>query len=475
MKKGWRIEKKGLSTIIVTLILILLSLVSIGVFWVVVNNLIQGNTENIGLDKLTVSTEILAVGVDNLSNNLTMSIKRNVGAGNMVGMKFVFYNDSDTEIVTENFQLEQLGERQFVFHLSMNISTLSTISIVPIFGSSNGEENVGNVADSYNVKTGKRIETPTTEPPAGCTPTVNPCGSAVCGTAQNGTCGNVNCGSLGGNCSEGYICNPSGQCVSAGCTPAVNPCGTNECGTAINGTCGTINCGNYGGGCQSGYTCVAGTCQVSAPSDLIALYHFDRNTSVGENDTFLYDWSGNGNFCNVTGAVYTSSGITNGAISLDGYGDYINCGNQSVLTPDYITIALWARANEVNNISDRYFVNKPTSYFFDFVRTYAARPHAYIYNETGNGAYTFPIVEPERWIHFAVTYNGSNIRVFLNGTLVGNGLFKGEIRHTPNNLMLGAYGESPTNSRSFNGTIDELRIYNRALSDGEVLSLYNSY
>jgi len=79
---------------------------------------------------------------------------------------------------------------------------------VPLFRSSKGEENVGNIADSYDVRTGKRIETPTTEPPAGCTPTVNPCGSAVCGTAQNGTCGNVNCGT----CGSGYDC-IGGTCV----------------------------------------------------------------------------------------------------------------------------------------------------------------------------------------------------------------------------------------------------------------------
>jgi len=207
-KRGRKISKKGLSTIIVTLILILISLVAIGVFWVVIQNLIDGNTENIGLDKLTLSAEIKGVNIDNSSNNVTLAIKRNVGEGDLVGMKFVFYNDSSTEIIAQDFELEQLVERKFVLHLAMNVSTLTKISIVPLFRSSQGEENVGNIADSYDVRTGKRIETPTTEPPAGCTPTANPCGSAVCGTAQNGTCGNVSCGT----CGSGYDC-IGGTCV----------------------------------------------------------------------------------------------------------------------------------------------------------------------------------------------------------------------------------------------------------------------
>jgi len=207
-KNRRKISKKGLSTIIVTLILILISLVAIGVFWVVIQNLIDGNTENVGLDKLTLSAEIKGVNIDNSSNNVTLAIKRNVGEGDLVGMKFVFYNDSSTEIIAQDFELEQLVERKFVLHLVMNVSTLTKISIVPLFRSSKGEENVGNIADSYDVRTGKRIETPTTEPPAGCTPTVNPCGSAVCGTAQNGTCGNVSCGT----CGSGYDC-IGGTCV----------------------------------------------------------------------------------------------------------------------------------------------------------------------------------------------------------------------------------------------------------------------
>jgi hypothetical protein len=267
-KENAKNKKKGLSTVIVTLIIILISLVAIGVFWVVVNNLIQGSSQNIGLEKLTVSVKILGVSIDNSSSNVTISIKRNVGAGDLIGMKFVFYNGSYTEIITEEVNLKELGTEQFVFHLSMNISSLSTISIVPIFSSATGEENVGNIADSFNVRTGKRIE-PVNNPPSGnqtenqtCTPAVNPCAGRVCGTAVNGTCGNINCAP---GCSGNQTCNSTGQCVNSACVPTTCAALGHNCGTGYaNGTCGgTLSCGTYGNGsCQSGYNCFSGTCFV---------------------------------------------------------------------------------------------------------------------------------------------------------------------------------------------------------------------
>jgi parallel beta-helix repeat protein len=278
MKKEGIISKRGLSTVIVTLIIILISLVAIGIFWVVINNLIKGSSENIGLGKITLSAEIKGVNVDNSSNNVTLSVKRNVGEGELTGIKFVFYNNSNTEVITENVELEQLAERRFVLHLSMNVSTLITISIVPVFKTSNGQENLGSVADIFNVRTGRRIQT-ITNPPTGnqtCTPAVNPCAGRVCGTAVNGTCGNINCAP---GCSGNQTCNSTGQCVNSACVPTTCAALGHNCGTYSNGTCGTnLFCGTYGNGsCQSGYNCVAGTCITQIANS----YYVDKNNLSG--------------------------------------------------------------------------------------------------------------------------------------------------------------------------------------------------
>lgn len=73
-----------------------------------------------------------------------------------------------------------------------------------------------------------------------------------------------------------------------------------------------------------------------------------------------------------------------------------------------------------------------------------------------------PISSPlrgEGWYHFALTYDGRQQKLYLNGQLVNSKALTGEIKTNRNNLFIGY---------NFSGLIDELRIYNRALSPEEV-------
>ncbi len=244
-------KKRGLSTIVMTMILIVISLVAVGIFWIVIRNVVKGGTEQVGLGKFTVDADIKNVNVDNSSNNVSFTVQRNAGEGEVSGIKFIFSNETGTETITENIVLKELEPKRFIFHLGMNVSGITKISIAPIF-SSNGKETYGNVIVTYDVKKGISFKVQNSS----CNPVSNPCGSAVCGTATNGTCGTVGCGTFGnGSCQTGYSC-VSGSCVAIGCTPVSNPCGSAVCGTAVNGTCGTVSCGT----CGTGYNCVGGSC-----------------------------------------------------------------------------------------------------------------------------------------------------------------------------------------------------------------------
>jgi|GEM_PF-2512163 len=69
------------------------------------------------------------------------------------------------------------------------------------------------------------------------------------------------------------------------------------------------------------------------------------------------------------------------------------------------------------------------------------------------------------WHHIALTYNGSEQRLYVDGILRDNKSLSGSINTTANNLTIG---------KNVNGTIDEVRIYNRALSESEILQHYLS-
>lgn len=73
-------------------------------------------------------------------------------------------------------------------------------------------------------------------------------------------------------------------------------------------------------------------------------------------------------------------------------------------------------------------------------------------------------LKTQDWNHFALTYDGTRQKLYLNGSLANSRALTGEIVTNLNNLIIGY---------NFSGLIDELKIYKRALSPEEVRFLYN--
>ena len=71
-------NKRGLSTIIVTLILIVVSLVAVAIFWVVVRNLISQQSEGISFEKFALSMYIKKVYSPG-ANDVAVEVERNLG------------------------------------------------------------------------------------------------------------------------------------------------------------------------------------------------------------------------------------------------------------------------------------------------------------------------------------------------------------------------------------------------------------
>jgi len=80
------------------------------------------------------------------------------------------------------------------------------------------------------------------------------------------------------------------------------------------------------------------------------------------------------------------------------------------------------------------------------------------------------------WYHVAMVYDGTNLISYVDGVTNGSMVVPGTLQATSYPLKIGAY--SPTNGVQskdwFNGQIDEVSIYNRALSPAEILSIYNA-
>ena len=75
------------------------------------------------------------------------------------------------------------------------------------------------------------------------------------------------------------------------------------------------------------------------------------------------------------------------------------------------------------------------------------------------------------WTHLALTYDGANLRLYVNGTQVGTRAAAGAIQATANPLWIGGnqpYGEY------FRGLIDEARVYNRTLTPADIQTDMNT-
>jgi hypothetical protein len=81
------------------------------------------------------------------------------------------------------------------------------------------------------------------------------------------------------------------------------------------------------------------------------------------------------------------------------------------------------------------------------------------------------IIDSNKWVHTAISANGSNLNVYINGTLVKSTTYDGTIKSISYPPTIGTQMQDPT--ITFNGRIDEVGIWNRSLSDAEILSLYN--
>jgi len=222
-----------------------------------------------------------------------------------------------------------------------------------------------------------------------------------------------------------------------------------------------------------------GTCPSTLPDylpseGLVAWYPFNGNAN---------DESGNGNDGTVQGASLDSNSYL-----FDGSNDYIDLGNDSSLNPSG-SLTFSARVN-LEDLADRNNVilgrNNNSSGQDGYGYNYALllnEGNQTVKIRLGIGQEAdgtiLDIEEPinidqaNTWYHVAVTFNNSSIAFYLDGTLVHTESYSRQDGNHQNSYstFIGKY--RPEQEFHFNGKIDDVGIWNRALSQAEVAQLHN--
>ena len=218
------------------------------------------------------------------------------------------------------------------------------------------------------------------------------------------------------------------------------------------------------------------TPQVSiVPTDgLVAYYPFNGNSN---------DESGNGNNGTVYGATLTEDrfGNLDSAYSFDGVDDYIDIGNN--VKPNFpITVSTWIKIN--NNEHEGYIfrndqVNR-SSYRYGLAVEYhrTGRIYSHVFegfSASWNRRTTYSddgVASIGDWHNFTVVFHRhDNMELFWDAVKV-NSYNEGSGSTMTYSNSNGAIGNETATYNLVNGDIDDIRIYNRALSESEIQALY---
>ena len=210
----------------------------------------------------------------------------------------------------------------------------------------------------------------------------------------------------------------------------------------------------------------------SLKEGLVAYWNFDEGSG-----NVLHDVSGNWNDGIIYGAKWVD-GISGKALSFNGEDSYVKIPNSPTLNPRNATFEAFVYINSYprhGNASGILFKYK--SYQVDLGYTLTKDDKCVWFGIWGDHL-TGGELTLRQWHQITVTFSQTGIyegiaKLYIDGKLVVSEVLMDEIDSTTNPLIIGYKNDS--GGGYFNGLIDEVRIYNRALSADEVSELYNQY
>jgi glucose/arabinose dehydrogenase len=209
---------------------------------------------------------------------------------------------------------------------------------------------------------------------------------------------------------------------------------------------------------------------VASSTGLVASYGFNEATG-----TAVTDGSGRGNAGSINGATRTTAGRFGGALSFDGVNDFVAIADSASLDlTTSLTISAWVRPTTLTDWRT-VLMKEGSSTGLNYA----------LYSSTGSnlpGGYldiggvdrelkaTVPVVTTA-WRHLTLTYDGTTMRMYIDGVLRGSRAQTGALAASTGPLKIGGnavWGEW------FTGLIDEVRIYSRSLTAAEITTAMNT-
>ena len=206
------------------------------------------------------------------------------------------------------------------------------------------------------------------------------------------------------------------------------------------------------------------------PTGLVASYNFNAGSG-----TTLADRSGTGNNGTIANGTWSIAGHTLGALSFNGTNTLVTVADSNSLDlTSGMTLEAWVNPSALGATAWRcvLFKEQTNDMVYSLYAHQGTAPLGQVFtggqerNAVGTAA-----IPLNAWTHLASTYDGANLRLYVNGTLVKTVAVTGAMPISNGVLHMG--GDSVW-GEYYAGLIDDVRIYNRALSATEIQTDMNT-
>ncbi len=183
------------------------------------------------------------------------------------------------------------------------------------------------------------------------------------------------------------------------------------------------------------------------------------------------DSSGAGHAGTLVGDPAWTPGAIGGALELDGDGDYVDLGT----APDFdatsqITVAAWVKVASFDVAWQAIVTKGDTAWRLS--RSMDDNLHFACTGMWPEWVHGSANVNDGQWHHVAGVYDGAELRLYVDGALDASATTAGAINVNEHPVAIGENLEHP--GRGWNGLIDDVRLYNYALSEAEIQTLHDA-
>jgi hypothetical protein len=211
-------------------------------------------------------------------------------------------------------------------------------------------------------------------------------------------------------------------------------------------------------------TCVLPACAADITTGLVGWWKFDEGSGTQANDS-----SGNGNTGTIAGATWTA-GKLGQALSFDGVNDAVDLGDNYDFPGQSFSVCAWANPDAGSNTG--YIIGKYDGSQGLYLRVNPSDSTAWTVGVTTSSGIDGPggsLVRGAWQLVCGVINPSGTSYLYKNGVSIGSLL---NIQATADSAVSMTIGNRWDNQRQFAGAIDDVRIYNRALTAEDVAALY---